>query len=155
MQTTLRTAEQQEDCCRADADAAAAHRRAVHTPSHRVDVTVEERPVYGRGRPSSHTPRPVKAMCDRLQTTTRPHAERLGRMEEEAGCFVLRTHGPTAGNLAHSAREILTVYTEHQGTEQNDGLLKDPVMVHRLFLQKPERIAALGGGWCSRCCWGV
>ena len=42
------------------------------------------------------------------------------------------------------ARDILTVYKEQHGTEQNDGLLKDPVMVKSLFLKKPERIEALG-----------
>ena len=50
MQATVRTAEQHEYFCRADADAAAAQLRAVHTPYHLVDVTVEERPVSGRGR---------------------------------------------------------------------------------------------------------
>jgi transposase len=144
MHTTVRTAGQQEYFCRADADRAAAQLRAVHTPYHLVDVTVEERPVYGRGRPSSHKPRPVTARRYRLKTTIRPHTERIGRMEEEAGCFVLLTNVPTAGNLAHSAREILTVYKEQHGTEQNYGFLKDPVIVNSLFLKKPERIEALG-----------
>jgi len=65
-------------------------------------------------------------------------------MEEEAGCFVLRTNVPTAGDLAHSARDILTVYKDQHGTEQNYGFLKAPVMVTSLFLKKPERIEALG-----------
>jgi len=65
-------------------------------------------------------------------------------MEEEAGCFVLLTNVPTAGDLAQSAREILTVYKEQHGTEQNYGFLKDPVIVKSLFLKKPERIEALG-----------
>jgi transposase len=65
-------------------------------------------------------------------------------MEEEAGCFVLLTNVPTAGHLAHSAQEILTVYKEQHGTEQNYGFLKDPVIVNSLFLKKPERIEALG-----------
>jgi transposase len=144
MQATVRTAEQQEYFCRADADAAAAQLRTVHTPYHLVDVTVEERPVYGRGRPSSHKPRPIKATLYRLKTTIRPHTECIGRMEEEAGCFVLLTNVPTAGDLAHSAREILTVYKEQHGTEQNYGFLKDPVIVNSLFLKKPARIEALG-----------
>src|SRR5262249_10918575 len=160
MQATVRTAEQQEDCCRADADAAAAQLRAVPTPYHLVDVTVEERPVYGRGRPSAHKPRLVKALRYRLKTTMRPHTERFGRLEEEAGCFVLLTNVPTAGALAHSPREILTVYKEQHGTEQNYGFLKDPVIVNgihphlyrcgplpyfdSLFLKKPERLEALG-----------
>jgi hypothetical protein len=65
-------------------------------------------------------------------------------MEEEAGCFVLLTNVPTAGDLAHSARDILTVYKDQHGTEQHYGFLKDPVIVNSLFLKKPERIEALG-----------
>ena len=144
MQTTVRTAEQQEYFCRADADTAAAQLRAVHTPYHLVDVTVEERPVYGRGRPSAHTARPITAMRYSLKTTIRTHTERIARLEEEAGCFVLLTNVPTAGDMAHSARDILTVYKDQHGTEQNYGFLKDPVIVNSLFLKKPERIEALG-----------
>ena len=144
MQTTVRTTAQQEYFCRADADAAAAKLRAVPTAYHRVDVTVEERPVYGRGRPSPHKPRPVKAIRSRLKTTISPQTERIRRLEAEAGCFVLLTNVPTAGDVAHHAGEVLTAYKEQQGTEQNYGFLKDPLLVHSLFLKKPERIEALG-----------
>jgi transposase len=65
-------------------------------------------------------------------------------MEEKAGCFVLLTNVPTAGHLAHSARDILTVYRKQHGTEQNFGFLQDPVIVNSLFLKRPERIEALG-----------
>jgi len=144
MQATVRTAEQQEYFCRADADAAAAQLRAVHTPYHLVEGTVEERPVYGRGRPSVHRPRPIKATRYRLKLTIRLDTESICRREEEAGCFILLTNVPTAGDLAHSAREILTVYKEQHGTEQNYGFLKAPVIVNSLFLKQPERIEALG-----------
>jgi len=144
LQTATRRGEQQEYFCRADAEAAAAKLCAVPAAYHRVDVTVEERPLYGRGRPSSHTPRPVKALRYRLKTTISPQTERLVRMEEEAGCFVLLTNVPTGGDLAHSARDILTGYKDQHGTEQNYGFLKDPVIVNSLFLKKPERIEALG-----------
>src|SRR2546426_5923014 len=110
IQTAARTAEQQEYFCHADSDAAAAKLCAVHTAYHRVDVTVEERPVYGRGRPSTQKPRPIKAMRYRLKTSISTQTEPIARMEEEAGCFVLLTNVPTAGDLAHSARDILTVY---------------------------------------------
>jgi transposase len=144
LQTTVRTAEQQEYFCRADADAAAAKLRAVPTAYHRVDVTVEERPVYGRGRPSPHKLRPVKAIRYRLKTTISPQTERILRLEAEAGCFVLLTNVPTAGDLAHNAGEVLQAYKEQHGTEQNYGFLKDPVIVNSLFLKKPERLEALG-----------
>jgi transposase len=143
-QTAARRAEQQEYFCRADAETAAAQLRAVPTAYHRMEVTVEERPVYGRGRPSAHKPRPITAMRYRLKTVISPQTERIARLEEEAGCFVLLTNVPTAGELAHSARDILTVYKDQHGTEQNYGFLKDPVLVNSLFLKKPERIEALG-----------
>jgi transposase len=144
LETAARTAEQQEYFCRADAEAAAAKLRAVHTAYHLVDVTVEEQPMYGRGRPSSHKPRTVKAMRYRLKTTIKPDTERISRREAAAGCFVLLTNVPTTGHLAHSTRDILTVYKEQHGTEQNYGFLKDPAIVNSLFLKKPERIEALG-----------
>jgi hypothetical protein len=65
-------------------------------------------------------------------------------MEAEAGGFVLLTHVPPAGARAQRARDLLTGYREQPGTEQNDGVLKDPVLVKSLFLKKPERIAAWG-----------
>jgi hypothetical protein len=37
---------------------------------------------------------------------------------------------------------VLQAYTEHHGTEQNDGFLKDPLMVNRLFFKKAERMEA-------------
>jgi transposase len=144
LQSTARTAEQQEYFCRADAEATAAKLRAVHATYHAVDVTVEERPVYGRGRPSPDKPRTIKALRYRLKTTIRTQTERIARLEEAAGCFVLLTNVPAAGHLAHSAQDILTVYKAQHGTEQNYGFLKDPVIVNSLFLKKPERIEALG-----------
>src|SRR5499426_232631 len=143
-QTAARRAEQQEYFCRADAETAAAQLRAVPTAYHRMEVTVEDRPVYGRGRPSAHQPRPITAMRYRLKTAISPQTERIARLEEEAGCFVLLTNVRTVGELAHSARDILTVYKDQHGTEQNYGFLKDPVIVNSLFLKKPERIEALG-----------
>jgi len=83
----------------------------------------------------------------RLKTTVSVETARMARVEEEAGCFVLLTNVPPAGDLAHSARDILTVYKDQHGTEQNYGLLKDPVIVNSLFLKKPERIEALGLIW--------
>ena len=144
LQATARTAEQQAYFCRADAEAEAAKLRAVHAAYHLLDVAVEERPQYGRGRPSTTKPRTVKVMQYGLKATVRAQSECIARMYEEAGCFVLLTNVPTAGDLAHSARDVLTVYKEQHGTEQNYGFLKDPVIVNSLYLKKPERIEVLG-----------
>ena len=66
----------------------------------------------------------------------------MRRREAEAGGFVLLTNVPPAGDLAPSARDLLTVYTESHGTEPHYGCLKEPVIVKSLFLKKPERLDA-------------
>ena len=103
---------------------------------------MEDRPLESRGRPSRDKPRTVNARHSSLQATLRPQPERIVRPEEEAGCFVLRTNVPTAGDLAQSARALLPVYQDQHGTEQNDGCLTDPVLVKRLILKQPERLEA-------------
>ena len=130
--------------CRADAEAAAATLRAVPTAYHLVDVTVEERPIYGRGRRSSHKPRTIKTMHYRLKTTIKPDAERIRRREDEAGLLRAthqRAHGRRTSPIPRG--DILTVDKEQHGTEQNYGFLKDPVIMNSLFLKKPARIESL------------
>ena len=105
---------------------------------------MEERPRDGRGRPSAHQPRAVKALRERLQTSLRAHTERRARLEAEAGCCGRRTKVRTTGDLAQNAGDSLKVDKDQQGTEQNYGFLKDPVLVQSLLLKKPERIEALG-----------
>lgn len=144
LQSALRAAEKQVYFCRADAEAAAKKLRAMQTDYHRVDVTVEERPKYGQGRPSTRKPRAVKAIRYGLKPVLTARADRIATKHEEAGCFVLLTNVPKEGAFAHSAGDVLKADKEQQGVEQNFGFLKDPVIVTSLFLKKPERIEALG-----------
>jgi len=56
--------------------------------------------------------------------------------------------------MAHQAREVLRAYKEHQGIEQPFAFLQAPLIVHRLFLKKPERIEAVGVGvWRALLLW--
>jgi transposase len=144
LQAAVRAAGKQEYFCRADAEAAAEKLRARQTDYHRVDVSVEERPQYGKGRPSTRKPREVKAMRYGLQAGLTARADRLATKREEAGCFVLLTNVPKEGAFAHGAGDVLQAYKEQHGMEQNFGFLKDPLIVNSLFLKKPERIEALG-----------
>ena len=57
---------------------------------------------------------------------------------------MLLTHVPTEGDLAHRAGDVLQGSKDQYGIEQNLSFLKDPLIVNRLFLKKPERIEALG-----------
>src|SRR4029450_6261630 len=122
----------------------AAKLRALQSAYHGVDVDVEERPKYGPGRPSATRPRVVKALRYGLQVTLHERAEGIARKTQETGGFVLMTNVPTAGERAHRAGDVLRAYKEQHGIEQNDGFLKDPLIVNSLFLKKPERIEALG-----------
>lgn len=144
LEAAVREASQQAYFCQADAEAAAAKLRGQQSIYHEVVVEVEERPTYGPGRPSQKQPRVVKARRYGLQATVRERAEVIARKTQEAGCFVLLTNVPTAGEMAHSAGEVLRAYKEQHGVEQNFAFLKDPLIVNSLFLKKPERIEALG-----------
>jgi transposase len=144
LEATVHAAARQEYFCQADAEAAAAKLRALQSAYHWVDVAVKERPTYGPGRPSSKQPRIVQALRYSLQVTLHERSESIARKTQETGCFVLLTHVPTVGEMAHRAGDILRAYKEQHGIEQNYGFLKDPLIVNSLFLKKPERIEALG-----------
>jgi transposase len=144
LEATVREAARQEYFCPADAEAAAAKLRTLQSAYHGVDVAVKECPTYGPGRPSATRPRVVKALRYGLQVTLHERAEVMARKTQETGCFVLLTHVPTAGEMAHRAGDVLRAYKEQHGIEQNYGFLKDPLIVNSLFLKKPERIEALG-----------
>jgi transposase len=144
LEATVHEAARQEYFCHADAEAAAAKLRALQSAYHWVEVGVEERPTYGPGRPSRTQPRVVKALRYGLQVTLHARSEVIARKRQETGCFVLLTHVPTAGEMAHRAGDVLWAYKEQHGIEQNYGFLKDPLIVNSLFLKKPERIEALG-----------
>lgn len=144
LQAAVRVAEKQAYFCRADAEAAAAKLRAMQTDYHCVDVSVDERPQYGKGRPSMRKPRAVKAVRYGLQPRLTARTDRMATKRAEAGCFVLLTNVPQEGAFAHGAGDVLRAYKEQHGIEQNFGFLKDPLIVNSLFLKKPERIEALG-----------
>ena len=144
LQAVVRVAATHEYVCQADAAVAAARLRASQTPYHDVVVRVEARPKYGRGRPRQHTPRAVNTMRYGLKCTLNERDATMVRQREEAGCVVWLTNVPTEGALAHRAGDGLRGYKNQHGIEQHVSFLKDPLIVNRLFLKKPERIEALG-----------
>jgi hypothetical protein len=113
----VRAAQRHDDFCRADAEAAAARLRSLPSAYHQVAVQGEARPTYGKGRPSTRPPRRVKEMRYGLTATLTEHAASLARQRAEADCFVLLTHVPTEGAMAHRAAEVLKAYKEQHGIE--------------------------------------
>ena len=130
--------------CRADAEAAAAAVRAYRSAFHQMDVRIEERPRYGRGRPKKNVPKTPIAIDYVLDIEIVEQHEAIAKRRLLAGCFVLLSNIPGAGEDHYSAEQILRTYKEQNGIEKNFGFLKDDQIVNALFLKRPERIEALG-----------
>ena len=64
-------------------------------------------------------------------------------MRLEAGCFVLLCNIGIDDDQ-WTAKELLRLYKNQSGIEQNFGFLKDPLIVNSIFLKKPHRIEVLG-----------
>jgi transposase len=137
--------EKGEYFCRPDAEAAAEELRKMSTECYQVQVSVEERPRYKKGRPSKEGPREINEMRYGLRATVEEKTEAVSTKRQEAGCFVLVSNISKEREVAYDkAQSILEAYKDQHGIEQNFGFLKDPVIVNDLFLKKPERIEALG-----------
>lgn len=111
---------------------------------HELNFTIEENPIYQRGRPRQGQPRKIKQQRYQISTELLTLQEKVDSVKERSGCFVLITNVPTEGDHAHDVTEILTAYKQQYGIEMNFRFLKDPIIVNDTFLKKPERIEALG-----------
>jgi len=155
--------------CQPDAQAAAERLMSTLMTYSTLNVEVEERPKYTRGRPKGGV-KEIARMEYGVMATIQEHAVAIERRREEAGCFVLLTNVPraiaeatgtpetteateitetgssqaTSQEVAYDAKEVLQAYKEQHGIEHDFGFLKDPMIVNSLFLDKPERIEALG-----------
>ena len=133
-----------EYACEADAQAAAQRWATQPTQYHELAWEIEPQDTYSRGRPKKEEPRRIARVHYRVNCRVEPSVSALERMRKEAGCFVLLTNVPTQGEGAADAREILSLYKEQHGVEQNFSFLKDPAVVNAIFLKSEERIEALG-----------
>jgi len=144
LQRELKSLQKQSFFCQDDAEAAAAKARASRTVYHTLEVQVQERPQYARGRPKKDGSRTVKAMHYGLVARVIEDRPALEQRQQQAGCFVLLTNLPTEGEKARSGAEVLQSYKDQHGIEQNFGFLKDDAIVNAIFLKTPARIEALG-----------
>ena len=130
--------------CRADAEQAARELVAQTTGYHRLEVEIVECPRYGPGRPKKGVPRtPVAIEYELLAKVTEKEQE-IARRRQLSGCFVLLSNVPAQGDEGYSAEEILRTYKDQHAIENNFGFLKDDQIVNAIFLERPERIEALG-----------
>jgi transposase len=133
-----------EYACEPDARAAAQSWASQPSRYHDLSFEIEPRPTYAKGRPKKDQPRRVTKVSYRVSCHLQQKACALEQMRLEAGCFVLLTNVSKEGEGAADAREILSLYKEQHGVEQNFAFLKDPAVVNAIFLKSEERIEALG-----------
>jgi transposase len=130
--------------CRADAEEAARELMAQTTGYHQLEVEIAECPRYGPGRPKKGVPRTPVAMEYGLSVKVAEKEQEIARRRQLAGCFVLLTNVPAQGDEGYSAEKILRTYKDQHAIENNFGFLKDDQIVNAIFLERPERIEALG-----------
>ena len=133
-----------EYACEPDARAAAQAWASQPSRYHDLSFEIEPHPTYAKGRPKKDQPRRVTKVSYRVSCHLQQKASALEQMRLEAGCFVLLTNVSKEGEEAADAREILSLYKEQHGVEQNFAFLKDPAVVNAIFLKSEERIEALG-----------
>ena len=121
-------------------DAQVAAKKARLPKYHKLNIAVEEKTIYKKGRPKNGQ-KEVGNILYTLNCDISPDDKLIKNLTEQAGCFVLITN---VNKDRYPAAEILKIYKEQHGIEKNFGFLKDPLIVNDLFLKKPERIEALG-----------
>ena len=130
-------------CCE-DAEAAAGKLRGDASRYHSRDCVVREQLTYARGRPPKNGERRVAKTRYVLEGRLVERSTAVERLRQAAGCFVLLTNVPAAGEMAHTSCEVLAAYKEQHGIERNFSFLKDPLIVNDIFLKRPDRIEVLG-----------
>lgn len=130
--------------CRADAEAAVDKLNAAAVGSyHKLACEINKVAKYPRGRPANDKPRiPIGHEYELTARITEDPAT-VDPLRLEAGCFVLLSN-IKGDDILWSAKELLLLYKDQSGIEQNFGFLKDPLIVNSIFLKKPHRIEVLG-----------
>lgn len=130
--------------CRADAQAAADQLNTAAAGSyHRLQCEIDKVAKYPRGRPAKDKPRTAIGYEYKLVVKITEDLSAVTPLRLEAGCFVLLSN-ISADDSLWTAKELLTLYKNQSGIEQNFGFLKDPMIVNGIFLKKPHRIEVLG-----------
>ena len=120
-------------------DARVAAEKARQPKYHRLNIGIEEKKIYKKGRPKNGKKQVANTRYN-LKCDIYPDDKLIKYLKEEAGCFVLITN---VDKDKYSSGDILKIYKEQHGIEKNFGFLKDPLIVNDLFLKKTERIEEL------------
>ena len=130
--------------CGADAQTAVDKLKAATVGSyHHLQCEINKVAKYAKGRPAKDKPRTPVGYEYELSVKITEDPSAVTPLRLEAGCFVLLCNIKNDDRF-WSAKELLTLYKNQSGIEQNFGFLKDPVIVNSIFLKRPSRIEVLG-----------
>ena len=130
-----------------EADARAALEKLSRLPKksdlYTISASIDKVPKYSRGRPKTGEERIPERFEYRINLFFDEDRKKVQALREEAGCFVLLTN-LILEESQWSAQDLLQLYKNQSGIEQNFGFLKDPVIINSVFLKKNSRIEVLG-----------
>jgi len=132
-----------------DADASAAVEKLSRLPKktdlYTISASVDKIPKYPKGRPKKGEKRIPDRFEYRIKASFDEDKEKVQTLREEAGCFVLLSNLTSHSEKSEwCAEDLLRLYKNQSGIEQNFGFLKDPVIINSVFLKKNSRIEVLG-----------
>lgn len=133
--------------CEADARAAAEKLSQLPKKSdcYLIKTSVNEISIYRRGRPKQGEARKVDRTEYALEVLVVEDESKVNKLRHEAGCFVLLTNLSSPIDRKNwTPEDLLKLYKNQSGIEQNFGFLKDPVIINSVFLKKNSRIEVLG-----------
>lgn len=133
--------------CEADARAAMEKlsRLPKKTDLFRISASVNSDARYKKGRPKKGEERVPERYEYRLEISFEEDETKIHTLRQEAGCFVLLSNliSPSE-KKERTAEDLLRLYKNQIGIEQNFGFLKNPVIINSVFLKKNSRIEVLG-----------
>jgi transposase len=133
--------------CEADAQAAAEKLCQLPRKSDyfKISASIDRVAKYRRGRPQKGEQRVPETYEYRLKIALNEDELKVQALRLEAGCFVLLSNLNNISEMTKwSAEDLLRLYKDQSGIEQNFGFLKDPVIINSIFLKKNSRIEVLG-----------
>src|SRR5665648_236237 len=138
---------EQEFSCEKDAQKALKrflhiHRKSLFPISGGIEVLTRPAPRDKRGRPKKSEITEMETLYTLHLHSTPVPLEVIEEEERRMGYFVLSTNHEDASELP--AEQVLREYKQQSRTELRFKFLKDPMFVDSLFLERPERIEALG-----------
>jgi len=130
-------------------DALAAAEKLSHLPGRSdyfsIKASVNEVAKYRRGRPKKGEERIPEAYEYHVNISFEEDKSKVSSLREEAGCFVLLSNLTLPSEKDEwTAEDLLKLYKNQSGIEQNFGFLKNPVIINSVFLKKNSRIEVLG-----------